>query len=352
MKRFTFLFAATALLSAPFALAQEQAPSAMQDLGVSISSKDARVPLAKEAKPKLPKIMLVGAPVAELFEQPFASVDPQKPPKVTDQLLMGSRVKVLSIEGKWAKVECIDTPYVSDEAAGDATSIDKDKWSTRPGYVFFSRLVEGEEYKGSFTVNSATATARVKTDTGAEQELVLFMGTPLRVASGGGDGAFELPDGRTAYLQDGDVYEGYGEPNAYRLRVVETARKFIWVPYVWGGTTFRGIDCSGLTSTSMRMVGFSIPRTAHEQYLASRKKDTGSILRAGDFIFIASKDKPRHMHHVMMYTGKDTIIEAPRTGLTVREISLLEKSGISFDGVPNGTNLKGRIVYFGTFFDD
>jgi len=346
------LVAAAAMLSATMAMAQEKTPSAMQDLGVNVSSKDARIPLAKEAAPTLPKIMLVGAPVAELFEQPFASVDPKNPPKVNDQLLMGSRVKVLAIEGKWAKVECIDTPYVSDEAAGDASSIDKDKWSHRPGYVLFSRLVDGEEYKGSFTVNSATATARVRTDKGEEQELVLFMGTPLRASSDGGDGAFELPDGRTAYLQDGDVYEGYGEPNAYRVRVVEAARKFIGVPYVWGGTTFRGIDCSGLTSTSMRMVGFSIPRTAHEQYLASRKKDNGNILRAGDFIFIASKDKPHHMHHVMIYTGKDTIIEAPRTGLTVREISLLEKAGISFDGVPTGTNLKGRIVYFGTFFDD
>lgn len=346
------MVAAAAMLSATMAMAQEKTPSAMQDLGVNVSSKDARIPLAKEAAPTLPKIMLVGAPVAELFEQPFASVDPKNPPKVNDQLLMGSRVKVLAIEGKWAKVECIDTPYVSDEAAGDASSIDKDKWSHRPGYVLFSRLVDGEEYKGSFTVNSATATARVRTDKGEEQELVLFMGTPLRASSDGGDGAFELPDGRTAYLQDGDVYEGYGEPNAYRVRVVEAARKFIGVPYVWGGTTFRGIDCSGLTSTSMRMVGFSIPRTAHEQYLASRKKDNGNILRAGDFIFIASKDKPHHMHHVMIYTGKDTIIEAPRTGLTVREISLLEKAGISFDGVPTGTNLKGRIVYFGTFFDD
>jgi len=106
-----------------------------------------------------------------------------------------------------------------------------------------------------------------------------------------------------------------------RAELVDTARRFIGIPYRWGGTTVKdGFDCSGLTMVSYRLNGLDLPRVSRSQFAAGRQVAKND-LRPGDLVFFATKGG-RRVTHVGMYTGKDRFIHAPRTGQKVREEKL------------------------------
>ena len=102
-----------------------------------------------------------------------------------------------------------------------------------------------------------------------------------------------------------------------REELVKTARRFIGVPYRWGGTDqAKGFDCSGLTMVCYRLNGLNLPRVSRNQFKAGRwvAKDR---LSKGDLVFFATNGG-RRVSHVGMYIGNGRFIHAPRTGKTVR----------------------------------
>jgi hypothetical protein len=109
-----------------------------------------------------------------------------------------------------------------------------------------------------------------------------------------------------------------------RSELVKTARRFIGIPYRWGGTTAEnGFDCSGLTMVSYRLNGLNLPRVSRSQYKAG-KWVAKSNLRPGDLVFFATKGGKR-VTHVGMYAGNGEFIHAPRTGKNVRIEKLSNK---------------------------
>lgn len=106
-----------------------------------------------------------------------------------------------------------------------------------------------------------------------------------------------------------------------RHELVRTAKRFLGVPYRWGGEDRQnGFDCSGLTMVSYRLNGLNLPRNSRMQYRTGhgiKKKH----LRQGDLVFFATKGGKR-VTHVGMYVGSGQFIHAPRTGKTVRIASL------------------------------
>lgn len=111
---------------------------------------------------------------------------------------------------------------------------------------------------------------------------------------------------------------GYLAPGAASARVVDVARAQLGVPYVWGGASPSGFDCSGLVQWSYARVGVALPRTAQAQYDATARVATGD-LRPGDLVFFAhtypSLDR---ITHVGLYIGQGLMINAPTTGDVVR----------------------------------
>jgi cell wall-associated NlpC family hydrolase len=102
-----------------------------------------------------------------------------------------------------------------------------------------------------------------------------------------------------------------------REELIRTAKRFIGVPYRWGGSDKKnGFDCSGLTMVCYRLNGLNMQRNSRAQFKTGRSIKK-SQLRKGDLVFFATGGGMR-VSHVGMYIGKGQFIHAPRTGKKVR----------------------------------
>jgi len=106
-----------------------------------------------------------------------------------------------------------------------------------------------------------------------------------------------------------------------REELVGTARRFLGIPYLWGGTDVQdGFDCSGLTMVTYRLNGLKLPRTSRDQFCAGKPVEKND-LRKGDLVFFATTGGTT-ISHVGLYVGDGKFIHAPRRGKDVCITSL------------------------------
>jgi cell wall-associated NlpC family hydrolase len=98
---------------------------------------------------------------------------------------------------------------------------------------------------------------------------------------------------------------------AFGLRVVSYAKHFLGVPYVYGGSTPRGFDCSGFVRYVYAHFGVTLPHSSYAQFSDGRRVRRGS-LHPGDLVFFDS------VGHVGIYVGNGRFIHAPHSGTRVR----------------------------------
>jgi cell wall-associated NlpC family hydrolase len=102
--------------------------------------------------------------------------------------------------------------------------------------------------------------------------------------------------------------------------VIAIAMQYLGVPYVWGGMSPSGFDCSGLIAYSYAQIGISLPHHAASQY-GYGVPVAYSDLQPADLVFFSG------LGHMGMYIGGGQFIHAPHTGDVVKISSMAERAG-------------------------
>lgn len=109
-------------------------------------------------------------------------------------------------------------------------------------------------------------------------------------------------------------------------KLVRLGQSFVGTPYVWGGTSPDGFDCSGLMQYLYAKIGVNLPRVSYEQARAGKRVGLDG-LRAGDLVAWDNSTRNNGADHIAMYIGGGQILEAPRPGASVRVRKLGNNEG-------------------------
>ena len=233
--------------------------------------------------------------VANLRSQPKHSAE------LATQATMGTPVRVWKKENGWYLVQTPDK-YL---AWVDASGIQLMDAAT------FAAWQQGEKILYTKPYGFAYASP----DAGGATVSDMVYGDVV-VVKGQKNGFYEItfPDARTGYIPVAEAVK-YKEWVASRqpteANLVATSKQLLGLPYLWGGTSFKGVDCSGFTKTVYFMNGLVLPRDASQQVHIGELIDTShgwENMRPGDLLFfgVPAKDgKPERVVHVGMWIGGD-----------------------------------------------
>jgi len=121
-----------------------------------------------------------------------------------------------------------------------------------------------------------------------------------------------------------------------RTALIEYAKQFIGVPYVWAGENSDGFDCSGFTSFVMAHDSITIPHRAKDQYIAS-VKISAEEAQIGDLVFFSNGGEISHVGILVSELGKEKIM-----------IHASSSKGITFDKIDGSSYWEKRLYGFGS----
>ena len=155
------------------------------------------------------------------------------------------------------------------------------------------------------------------------------MGSVLQVSGRkGGRLKVVLPDGRIGFARTKDTRNAR---NPFRREsvgeIVQRALTLAGAPYLWGGTTPWGLDCSGFVQLAFKMGGYQLLRDADMQFDGNGEVVSRRNVKSGDLLFFRGRKNPK-VGHVAMYLGGGLMIHASgsRGIVLVEPVSRLEKS--------------------------
>ncbi len=156
-----------------------------------------------------------------------------------------------------------------------------------------------------------------------------------------------LPDGRNAYLlksSPSPLKQWFISHQPSAKNIISMAKQFIGFPYLWGGTSVKGMDCSGFTKTCFYLNGVLLARDASQQAQTGEKIDiTPNLikLQPADLLFFGSiKEGKKQISHVAIYIGNGYFIHSSGTV----HISSLKSGNIRYDAYNAGRLLYARRI--------
>lgn len=237
--------------------------------------------------------------------------------KLETQALFWQEVEVLQTKNNWQQIAVKDqlTP------------------KNKKGYVGWvpkNQLIEiSEDYEAcKLAVVNTQTTSLYQSPSTKEKFIDLSFNTRLPIIKEEKDWLHvQTPSSGIKYLQKQNALVFNSErdiPTPTEEDIVNTAKTFIGLPYLWAGISGFGFDCSGFTHTVYKYHGIMIPRDASVQFqhgVAVQKKN----LKLGDLLFFAYNNGKGRVHHVGMYVGNGQMIHSPNSSKSIEIISMNTK---------------------------
>lgn len=236
---------------------------------------------------------------------------------LSSELCYGTEVEILDEEGKWVFIR------------------QKDGYL---GWAYKGYLADGNASVTTHLVLAPSYELRAKPN--AESEIVtrLVSGTGICVEETDGEWA-KVVANNTGWMPLSLLRAIHDIPKSIdekRKTILEDSRRMIGVPYLWGGTSGNGIDCSGFVRLVHQWVGVNIPRDADMQHATAQSVEPP--FEAGDLLFFREGGSNRKITHVGMSLGGWTMIHASR-----------RKNGVYVDNVQEQEALQQSFVSAGSF---
>ena len=236
--------------------------------------------------------------------------------RLETQVLYGEPVWVVGERDGWAEVHIPEQFSYKDE-------------SGYPGWMPHRQLTFHPDYHQAWqTEPLAYVTApftRLRLEGSKAEQPVGFMSKLPWLGEVDGEAIVLTPRGVVGRLPAEHITVARTLPTAGGEIRVATAERFLGLPYLWGGTSSFGFDCSGLMYRLFESAGIRIPRDAGDQARFGERVPKED-LRPGDLVFFAYDEGKGEIHHVGMYVGDGSFLHSPRTGYPVRVNRLSEEN--------------------------
>jgi cell wall-associated NlpC family hydrolase len=271
--------------------------------------------------------------------------NPQHGAELMTQMLLGTPVQVLKKQGAFYLVKTPDQ-YLAWTDGGAIKLMDE---ATFKAWQRSDKVIFTADYGHALS----------KAEVGAMRVSDLVNGNVLQFL-GQEKGYYKVafPDQRIGYIQK-SLATPYADwlkrPNPKASAVLSQAVTLLGVPYLWGGTSIKGVDCSGFTKTAYFLNGIIIPRDASQQALVGdaidvMENDTISVskclknLQPGDLLFFAASKRRGvnggRVTHTAIYMGEGQFIQS--AGMV--KISSLVPTESNYDGGQTPTLVGARRI--------
>ncbi|MDN3204559.1 C40 family peptidase [Algoriphagus sediminis] len=271
----------------------EQMLETIKEMGYQVDDEVVRLP-SEELGDQIRALVTIS--VANIRSQPKHSAE------LATQALMGTPLKVLEKSDGWYRVQTPDQYISWVDASGIQlmTEEELESWYRTAKVVFtdFSGFVMDSNERVSDLV------------AGDIMELESESQEFFQV---------KLPDGRSGQIKKSEAMpweQWIASRDTEPQSLISTAKTMMGAPYLWGGTSIKGVDCSGFTKTIFYLNGKIIPRDASQQVLEGEQVDVDKNwenLEVGDLLFFgkkATEDSKERVVHVGMWIGNNQFIHS------------------------------------------
>ena len=257
---------------------------------------------------------------------------PKESAELASQALLGTQLKVLDKERNWYMIQTPDN-YIGWADGSTFARMTKER---NENYFLHEFLMFAKPYGFSFA----------KADENSQTISDLTWGNLLAVKDTLQE-FYEViyPDGRNAFILKKEAI-GYKEWKqnvaASEQNLVNAAFKMQGLPYLWGGTSWKGVDCSGFIRMIYQTNGILLPRDASQQVWIGNEVAFDS-LQVGDLLFFGEKattEKSEKVVHVGMYIGNKEFIHS--SGMV--KISSFDEKSARYDAYNLGRYLRAKRV--------
>jgi cell wall-associated NlpC family hydrolase len=255
---------------------------------------------------------VVVVPVANMYSKPTEKSD------VVSQAIYGSNIRLLEARGEWSRIQTPDrykgwTPsrYLRIVLAGDGYASAGPTVQVESLFANIYAEPDVTKHKPVITIPFESKLEVAPDDESSKSSHQHREGW-LQV---------KLPGRTLAWIQASDV--GADQKPLSIPESIELAKRFLGLPYLWGGRSSFGFDCSGFTQMLVRARGINMPRDADQQaawngVMVVKRDD----LQAGDLLFFGSSAKD--ITHTGMYIGDGQFIHDTTHGHPVVQVSKLD----------------------------